>query len=116
MKMLIVNQKYLVLILTILLVTFGTQSSYGQTITASTPEPLTEATLHGSVVTLALSGGTYQQSSWDIERALTVAGIQESTVEFDVGIVGNPGGIDIEGIPIEGFDIEDLVNLAEFQD
>ena len=225
MKTLIVNQKYLVLILTILLVTFGTQSSYGQTIAASTEAPLTEATLHGSVVTLTLSGGTYERSkaqigdalgvsgisgvtigtfgpawfgvdrvsdtkitvelgfndnintdailtftlgadaivgyngpaltaeipvtamqeslvastesalteatlhqsvvtltlsggtykpsSWDIERALTVSGIENNTVEFNLGIEGGPEGTNIEGIPVEDFGIEDLVNLAK---
>ena len=221
MKTLIVNGKYLVLILTILLVTFGTQGSYAQTITASTPQPLTEATLHGSVITLTLSGGSYERSvwdirdavsvsgivgvtverfdvervsdtkvaveltfngdfdtnatltftlgadaivgyngpalttrvlvaamreslvastesplteailhgsvvtltlsgatyegaSWNIERALTVSGIEDDTVEFDIGIVGDPTGIEIEGIPIENFDLEDLGDLAEF--
>ena len=102
MKTLMVNGKRLVLTLTIVLIAFGTQRSYAQTITASTPQPLTEATLHGSVVTLTLSGATYEESSWNIERALTVSGIGDDTVEFDVGI------------PIENFDLEELDDLAEF--
>ena len=78
------------ILITILIVTFGTQSiGYAQeanpTITVSVEEPLTEATLHGSVVTLTLSGGTYEGwirggtvsatgidgvtfNSWDVER------------------------------------------------
>ena len=79
MKRLIVNGKSLVLILTIVLIIFGTQSSYGQTITASTPEPLTEATLYGSIVTLTLSGGTYERFSWDIRDALSISGIDSVT-------------------------------------
>ena len=116
----ILNQKGFVFILvSILTVTFGTQSiGYAQeanpTITASVEEPLTEANLHGSAVTLTLSGATYEESSWDIERALTVSGIEDDTVEFDIGIVGDPIGIDIEGIPIENFDLEYLGDLAEF--
>ena len=49
------------------------------TITASTAEPLTEATLHGSVVTLTLSGRAYIQSEYTISRALTVSGIKGAT-------------------------------------
>ena len=85
-----------------------------ESLTASTESPLTEATLHGSVVTLTLRGATYEESSWNIERALTVSGIEDDTVEFDVGIVGDPTGIEIEGIPIENFDLEELGDLAEF--
>ena len=51
------------------------RASYGQTITTSAPQPLTEATLHGSIVTLTLNGGTYERSSWDIERAVTISGV-----------------------------------------
>ncbi|MCY3743893.1 MAG: T9SS type A sorting domain-containing protein [Candidatus Poribacteria bacterium] len=81
MKMLIVNGKSLVLILTIVLMgTFGTQNSYGQTITASTPEPLTEANLHDSIVTLILSGGLYEKSIFTIERAVNVSGIPGVTI------------------------------------
>ena len=70
MKMLVANRNNLVLILVVVLMGFGAQGSYGQTITASSfPQPLTEANLHGSVVTLTLSGGTYERSRfWDIER------------------------------------------------
>ena len=60
MKTQIVNRTYLVFILATVLIVFSTQgTSYGQTITASTPQPLTEANLHGSVVTLTLSGRSY---------------------------------------------------------
>ena len=80
MKMLIVNRKHLVIILVTVLIVLGTQSSYGQTVTASTPQLLTEATLHESVVTLTLNGGTYEQSSFRIRDAVTVSGIDGVTV------------------------------------
>ena len=58
------------------LIGLGTQGSYGQTIAASTPQPLTEITLHRSVVTLTLSGRVYERSSRDIVRAMMVSGIE----------------------------------------
>ena len=75
------------ILVTILMVTFGTQSiSYAQegnpTITASVEEPLTEATLSGSVVTLTLSGSVYTQSEYTISHALTVSGIEGVTFEW----------------------------------
>ena len=70
MKMLIVKQKHLVFILVIALTILGIQESYGQTITASTAQPLTEANLHGSVVKLTLSGSTYAPTG-----SLNVTGI-----------------------------------------
>ena len=81
MKTLVVNRKYFMFIVVILLIGFGTQGSYGQTITASTPQPLTEATLHESVVTLTLNGGTYERSSFTIATAITVSGIDGVTFE-----------------------------------
>ena len=48
----------------------------------STPSPLTEATLHESVVTLTLSGGTYARSRIDIGNALKVSGIQGVTTSW----------------------------------
>ena len=47
---------------------------------ASTQSPLTEATLDGSVVTLTLTGGTYQHSLRDLRNAVTVSGISGVTV------------------------------------
>ena len=52
-----------------------------ESIVASTEAPLTEATLDGSVVTLTLSGRDYVGSSYDIERALTITGIDGVTVD-----------------------------------
>ena len=46
-----------------------------ESVAASTPSPLTEATLEGSLVTLRLNGCTYEQSIWDIQRAVKVSGI-----------------------------------------
>ncbi len=48
-------------------------------LTASTTSSLTEATLDGSVVTLTLSGGTYERSSFSVARAITVSGIDGVT-------------------------------------
>ena len=80
MKTLLANRKYLVLILAAILMGFGIQGSYGQTITAPVQQPLTEANLHGSVVTLTLSGGTYEQSSFRIEDAIMISGIDGVTI------------------------------------
>ena len=82
MKTLLANRKYLVLILAAILMGFGIQGSYGQTITASVQQPLTEANLHGSVVTLTLSGGTYERSSFRIRDAVMVSGIDGVTVDI----------------------------------
>ena len=58
---------------------------------ASTAAPLTEATLDESVVTLTLSGGTYESSSSRIRNAVTVStGITGVTVRsFDIDRVSN---------------------------
>ena len=79
MKMLVSNRNQLVFILVVILIGFGTQSSYGQTIAASVSQPLTEANLHGSIVTITLSGGTYEQ--WIFGDVVTVSGIDG--VDFD---------------------------------
>ena len=85
MKTQVVNRKCLMFMLVALLISF-TQGSYGQTITASAQEPLTEANLHGSVVTLTLSGGTYEQ--WIFGDVVTVSGIDGAT--FDSWNVEQP--------------------------
>ena len=51
------------------------------TLTTSTAAPLTEATLHGGVVSLNLSGGTFEQSTFRIRNAITVSGITGLTVD-----------------------------------
>ena len=79
MKTLVVNRKYLMFIWVTLLIGFGVQGSYGQTITASVQQPLTEANLHGGVVTLTLAGGTYEEFAWG--EMVTVFGIDG--VDFD---------------------------------
>ena len=101
MKTQVVNRTHFVLILATVLIAFGTQgTSYGQTITASTPQPLTEATLHESVVTLTLSGRNYVQrvrggtvtvsgidgvtfESWDVDRVSDTEVTVELTFEGD---------------------------------
>ena len=66
-------------------VTAGTES-----LAASTAVPLTEATLDESVVTLTLTGRTYEQSSFSIRDAVTVSGIAGVTVgTFDVDRVSD---------------------------
>ena len=50
-------------------------------LTTSTASPLTEATLHGGIITLNLSGGTYESASFDIRRSLTVSGITGADFE-----------------------------------
>ena len=49
-------------------------------LSASTAAPLTEATLHEGVVTLRLSGGTYERSTFTIRDAVTLSGIAGVTV------------------------------------
>ena len=62
------------------LVTGGQES-----IVASTPTPLRESTLDGSVVTLTLNGGTYERSNFDIRGAVEVSGVEGVTFHwFDV--------------------------------
>ena len=56
-------------------VTAGTES-----LVASTETPLTEATLDESVITLTLTGRTYEQSSFSIRDAVTLSGIDGVTV------------------------------------
>ena len=46
-----------------------------ETVSASTPTSLTEATVDESVVTLTLTGGTYEQSIGTIRNNVTVSGI-----------------------------------------
>ena len=79
MKTLILNRKHLVFVLTAVLIALGSQGSYAQTITASTPQPSTEVTLHGSVVTLTLSGGTYER--WIRGGTVSVSGIDGLTFD-----------------------------------
>ena len=81
----ILKEKDIVFILvSILIVTFGTQSiSYAQeanpTITASVEEPLTESTLHGSIITLTLSGAIFQRGALVINQ-ITISGDEDATL------------------------------------
>ena len=56
-------------------------AAYTESVAASTPSPLTEATLESSAVTLTLSGCAYAQSILDIRRALKVSGVAGATVD-----------------------------------
>ena len=65
-------------------------SASTESLVASTIAPLTEATLDGSVVTLTLSGRTYERSSFRIRDAVTVSGVPGVTVgTFDVDRVSD---------------------------
>ena len=50
------------------------------TITAFATQPLTEATLNGSIIRLSLNNGTYIRSNRDIDNAMTVSGIAGVTI------------------------------------
>ena len=94
MKNIIFNRKTTVSILVVMLVICALPStSYGSSddisVVASTASPLTEATLHESVVTLTLSGGAYARIG-DIRDAVEVSGIEGVTVEtFNVDRVSD---------------------------
>ncbi len=85
MKMLFGHRNSIVVIIGVMFFIYGGQGmSYAQevnpTITASSPQPLTEATLHSSVVTLTLSGGRYEGSTFRIRDAVAFSGIEGVTV------------------------------------
>ena len=67
----------------------GGSESQPDGITASTVAPLTETTLHESVVTLTLNGGTYER--WLPSDAVTVSGIDGVTFDdfFDLDRVSD---------------------------
>ena len=88
MKNIVFNRKPIVSILVVMLVICALPgTSYGSSddisVVASTASPLTEATLHESVVTLTLSGGAYEQSVSDIRDALMVSGMAGVTFDVD---------------------------------
>ena len=61
-----------------------------ESVVASTPQPLTEATLNGSVVTLTLSGTAYESFFFDIQRNVKVSGIAGVSVgTFDIDRVSD---------------------------
>ena len=67
-----------------------TVTAVTESIAASTASPLTEATLDESVVTLTLSGRTFEDSSFSVRRGVTVSGIDGVTVgTFDVDRVSD---------------------------
>ena len=53
-----------------------------ESVVASTAAPLTETTLDGSVVTLTLTGRTYERSSFRIRSAVKVSGIEGVTIPW----------------------------------
>ena len=84
MKTLVVNRNLIVSIFVVMLLIYGAQDmSYGQepveeggpTLTATTSQPLTGATLDGARVTLALSNGIFTYISSTLSKNLTISGI-----------------------------------------
>ena len=62
-------------------IAIGISPQDGGRVVASVASPLTEATLDGSVVTLTLTGKTYEQDLSKIRDAVTVSGINGVTVD-----------------------------------
>ena len=61
-----------------------------ESITVSTPSPLTEATLDGSVVTVTLAGRSYERSIFDVRGGVSVSGIAGVSVgTFGIGRVSD---------------------------
>ena len=67
------------------------------TLSLSTASSLTEATLHGAVVSLNLSGGSFESAFWDLDDEISVSGITGVTYNdfFDVDRVSDTK-VDIE--------------------
>ncbi len=67
------------------------------TLSLSTASSLTEAILHGAVVSLNLSGGTFERWFWDLDDEISVSGITGVSYDdfFDVDRV-NDTKVDIE--------------------
>ncbi len=53
-----------------------------ESVVASTATPLTEATLHESIVTLTLSGAKYASSIFDIRDGVSITGIEGVTIPW----------------------------------
>ena len=62
-------------------IALGISPQDGGRVVASVASPLTEATLDGSVVTLTLTGKTYEQDISKIRDAVTVSGITGVTID-----------------------------------
>ena len=62
-------------------IALGISPQDGGRVVASVASPLTEATLDGSVVTLTLTGKTYEQDISKIRDAVTVSGINGVTID-----------------------------------
>ena len=81
MKIQVSMKKWFIFIFTFILLTCSVQGiGYGQTLTASTPEALTETNLNNSVVTLSLEGAAWADIS-KIRNAVTVSGIDGVTIK-----------------------------------
>ncbi len=67
------------------------------TLSLSTASSLTEATLHGAVVSLNLSGGTFEGAFWDLDDEISVSGITGVSYDdfFDVDRISDTK-VDIE--------------------
>ena len=83
MKIQVSMKKWFIFIFTFILLTCSVQGiGYGQTLTASTPEALTETNLNNSVVTLSLEGAAWADIS-KIRNAVAVSGIDGVTIKTE---------------------------------
>ena len=81
MKIQVSMKKWFIFIFMVFLLSYSVQGiGYGQTLTASTPEALTETNLNNSVVTLSLEGAAWADIS-KIRYAVTVSGIDGVTIK-----------------------------------
>ena len=57
-----------------------------ESLDASTESSLTEVTLHGSIITLTLTGRRFAEFEWDIEDAVSLSGIDGVTIVDFFGV------------------------------
>ena len=83
MKIQVSMKKWFIFIFMVFLLSYSVQGiGYGQTLTASTPEALTETNLNNSVVTLSLEGAAWADIS-KIRNAVAVSGIDGVTIKTE---------------------------------
>ena len=85
-----------------------------ESLTASTTIPLIETTLQRSIVTLTLSGRASYESSYYIEKALTVSGIAGVTI-FDVSddILDAVDRLDLSDVDVEPSDHTSIDRVSD---
>ena len=87
-------------------------TAVAESLVATTETPLTEITLHGSVVTLTLSGRNFTSRESDIRDALTITGIEGISVSrWGVDRVNNTE-VKVSLVSTEDFDIDSVLTLT----